>query len=39
MYRYRFTNFTQRRKDGSWWSREKRGLYCPVLEAGEPTNR
>jgi hypothetical protein len=39
MYRYRFTNFAQRRKDGSWWSREKRGLYCPVLEAGEPTNR
>ncbi|MSR64744.1 MAG: hypothetical protein EXS18_03065 [Verrucomicrobiae bacterium] len=28
---YRFTDFATRRTDGTWWRREPKGLYCPVL--------
>jgi predicted DCC family thiol-disulfide oxidoreductase YuxK len=31
LYDYRFTNFQQRRADGSWWRREYKGEYCPPL--------
>jgi predicted DCC family thiol-disulfide oxidoreductase YuxK len=31
LYRYRFSDPATRRKTGQWWTREKRGLYCPVL--------
>jgi lipase maturation factor 1 len=31
LYDYRFTNFEQRRADGSWWRREFKREYCPPL--------
>jgi lipase maturation factor 1 len=31
VYEYRFTTAAERRASGAWWSRELRGLYCPVL--------
>jgi hypothetical protein len=34
MYRYRFSSRHQRRQQGTWWTREERGLYCPILEKG-----
>ena len=30
-YDYRFTNFRQRRADGSWWRREYKGEYLPPV--------
>lgn len=35
VYDYRFTDYNGRKKDGSWWKREIRGLYCPVLSLRE----
>jgi len=31
LYDYRFTNFEQRRINGSWWRREFKREYCPPL--------
>jgi lipase maturation factor 1 len=31
LYEYRFTDAIQRRKDGTWWRREMKGLYCPPI--------
>ncbi len=31
-YDYHFTDAKTRRADGSWWRRELKGLYCPVLQ-------
>src|SRR5437867_1029594 len=31
IYDYRFTSWDERRPDGSWWLREYKGLYCPVV--------
>jgi len=31
LYQYHFTDSAQREKDGTWWSREQKGLYCPVF--------
>ena len=31
LYQYHFTDETQRRKDGTWWRREMKGLYCPPI--------
>lgn len=32
LYDYRFTDLRTKRKDGLWWSRERRGLYCRPIE-------
>jgi hypothetical protein len=32
LYDYRFTNRSQRQSTGAWWRRERRGLYCPMIE-------
>ena len=34
LYHYRFATWTEHRANGAWWRREKRGLYCPVLQRG-----
>jgi hypothetical protein len=31
LYEYHFTDFETRRKDGTWWRRERKGLYCPEI--------
>jgi predicted DCC family thiol-disulfide oxidoreductase YuxK len=31
LYEYHFTDARQRRKDGTWWRRERKGLYCPPI--------
>jgi lipase maturation factor 1 len=31
LFDYRFTTAGERKKTGAWWSREEKGLYCPVL--------
>ncbi|HKQ58997.1 MAG TPA: lipase maturation factor family protein [Candidatus Eisenbacteria bacterium] len=31
VYEYRFTDGATRRASGAWWTRELKGLYCPVL--------
>ncbi len=31
LYDYRFSDAATRRATGAWWTREPRGLYCPVL--------
>ncbi|NKB24414.1 MAG: hypothetical protein GKR87_08585 [Kiritimatiellae bacterium] len=31
VYDYHFTNIKERRKNGAWWKRKRKGLYCPVL--------
>jgi predicted DCC family thiol-disulfide oxidoreductase YuxK len=31
LYDYRFTNFQQRRVNGSWWRREYKGEYLPAI--------
>lgn len=31
LYRYRFSNFEEKRHFKVWWKREERGLYCPPL--------
>jgi lipase maturation factor 1 len=30
-YHYYFTDADTRKKDGTWWGRELKGLYCPVV--------
>jgi hypothetical protein len=35
LYQYRFTTSTERRASGTWWSREQKGLYGPVLSLRE----
>lgn len=36
LYDYRFTDRAARRADGTWWRRQLRGLYCPVLSLRHP---
>ena len=31
VYRYRFTDFDERRQTGNWWKRESRGTYFPPI--------
>ena len=31
VYDYHFTDFAERRAEGTWWQRELKGLYCPIL--------
>ena len=31
VYLYHFTNFAEKRENGTWWKREFQGLYCPIL--------
>jgi hypothetical protein len=31
VYRYRFADRAARRQARAWWTRERLGLYCPVL--------
>jgi hypothetical protein len=35
LYDYRFSDLALRRRTGAWWTREERGLYCPVLSREE----
>ena len=37
VYDYRFTSRAERRKTAAWWQRERRGLYCPVIQLSSPT--
>ena len=32
LYDYHFTDFDTKRSKGTWWRRERKGLYCPVLQ-------
>jgi lipase maturation factor 1 len=31
LFEYHLTSLAEKAKTGSWWKREERGLYCPVL--------
>ena len=31
IYDYHFTDLSTLRSEGTWWTRQRRGLYCPVL--------
>ncbi len=31
VYDYQFTDFPTKREEGTWWQREFKGLYCPIL--------
>ncbi len=31
VYDYKFTDFSTKRTEGTWWQREFKGLYCPIL--------
>jgi len=31
MYDYQFTNFDTKRREGTWWQRDHKRLYCPVV--------
>jgi lipase maturation factor 1 len=31
LYEYHFTNLEEKQKTGAWWTREEKGMYCPVL--------
>jgi predicted DCC family thiol-disulfide oxidoreductase YuxK len=31
LYEYHFTTLEERQKTGAWWTREEKGMYCPVL--------
>ena len=31
VYDYHFTDFATLRREGTWWTRQRKGLYCPVL--------
>ena len=31
LYDYRFTDLTTKRSEGTWWSREWKGIYCPAI--------
>ncbi len=37
MYDYRFTDFNTRKREGTWWHRQLKGLYCPVLSLRPPS--
>src|SRR5258708_37473872 len=34
LYHYRFTTLAERKATGAWWERERRGMYCPILQLG-----
>ena len=36
VYEYRFATRAERRASGTWWTREKRWLYCPVYSLRGP---
>ena len=31
LYDYHFTDIATKRSEGTWWSREREGLYCPIV--------
>ncbi|MBI1882952.1 MAG: lipase maturation factor family protein [Chlamydiae bacterium] len=31
LYDYHFTDLETKRKEGTWWTRERKGLYCPPI--------
>ena len=31
LYDYHFTDITTKQSEGTWWSREREGLYCPAV--------
>ena len=31
LYEYRFTDIETKRSKGTWWSRERKGIYCPAI--------
>jgi hypothetical protein len=31
LYDYSFTDHTTKRSEGTWWSREWKGIYCPAI--------
>ena len=31
LYDYNFTDLTTKRSEGTWWSREWKGIYCPAI--------
>ena len=31
LYDYHFTDITTKRSEGTWWYRERKGLYCPAV--------
>ena len=31
LYDYRFTDIATKQSEGTWWSRERKGLYCPAV--------
>ena len=31
LYDYHFTDIATKRSEGTWWSRERKGLYCPAV--------
>lgn len=37
LYEYHFTTMDMKRADGSWWWREEKGLYCPVMSSKSKT--
>ena len=39
LYEYEPTDLATKRRDGTWWRREARGLYCPVLSAEDFASR
>jgi hypothetical protein len=39
VYDYRFTTPAEREATGAWWRRERRGLYCPVMESASPLKK
>jgi lipase maturation factor 1 len=39
LYRYRFTDFATRRREGTWWRRERMWPYIPPLSLSEQNNR
>ena len=32
LYEYHFSDWSTKKEEGVWWTREKKRLYCPVLE-------
>ena len=32
VYDYRFSDPATKRRDGVWWTRQEKGLYCPVMQ-------
>ncbi len=39
LYEYHFTDFAARRKEGTWWRRERKGLYCPEIQLRDGDRR